>query len=322
MPTFSREPKSLVLAIALFVLVLWAFLPALQNGFIGYDDPEYVTANSRVQQGLTLNNLRWAFSASAAANWHPVTWLSHMLDCELFGLAPWGHHLTNILLHGLNTLLVFVLLRRLTNSAWPSLFVALFFGLHPLRLESVAWVSERKDVLSACFFLLSLWAYACFVRPPLNQNAAGSQFGAASLKSGAQSSSWSRTYWLSLILFILGLLSKPMLVTLPFVLLLLDFWPLARWPRLPLSKLAREKIPFFLAALVVSAITLLVQRHGGAMELRLPFVLRLENAVVSYCRYVGKLLGPLNLAVFYPFPSYWPIGLVAAAVVVLLAITI
>ena len=329
MHKFWREPKDLVLALALCALVLSDFLPVLQNGFVGYDDPDYVTANPRVQQGLTMENIRWAFSTSAAANWHPMTWLSHMIDCDLFGPAPWGHHLTSVLIHGINTVLVFILFRRLTNAPWRSFFVALFFGVHPLRVESVAWVSERKDMLSACFFLLSVWAYSRFARE--QSRIVGSVGDLKSSESKHEASSVkrlrsslhplsSRSYVLSLLLFILGLLSKPMLVTLPCVLLLLDFWPLARWSRQVALKLLAEKIPFFLAALVVSAVTLSVQRHGGAMELKLPFVLRLENSVVSCCRYVGKLLYPADLAVFYPYPDHWPIAVVAAAALLLLAV--
>src|SRR6266478_2446846 len=159
-PGFLRQRQGLLLCVLLFALVLWAFFPATGNDFVGYDDPEYVTANRRVQQGLTWENFKWALSSSQAANWHPMTWLSHMLDCQLFGLGPWGHHLTSVLLHAANTMLAFVVLKRMTGATWRSLIVATFFGLHPLRVESVAWVAERKDVLSAFFFMLTLWAYA------------------------------------------------------------------------------------------------------------------------------------------------------------------
>jgi len=158
-----REGKSIFAGVCLFGLVLWAFLPAIDGEFVGYDDPVYVTANGPVQHGLHWESIRWAFSNAEAANWHPLTWLSHMLDCQLFGLGAWGHHLTSVLLHALNTVLAFAVLRRITGATGRSFVVALLFGLHPLRVESVAWVAERKDVLSTLFFLLTIWAYARYV---------------------------------------------------------------------------------------------------------------------------------------------------------------
>src|SRR5262249_19807894 len=190
-------------------LILGAFWPALNNGFVLYADPVYVTQNPQVSSGLNWASVAWAWRTGHGGNWHPLTWLSHMLDVQLFGLNPWGHHLTSLLLHLANTLLLFLVLRRMTGTVWPSALVAALFGLHPLRVESVAWVAERKDVLSGFFFLLTLLAYHSYVDRRSTQHARP-------------------YYFLALILFALGLLSKPMLVTLPFVLLLLDFWPLER----------------------------------------------------------------------------------------------
>src|SRR6266567_2786235 len=181
-PGLLRQREGLLLCVLLFALVLWAFFPATRNGFVGYDDPEFVTANRPVQQGLTWENLMWAFCSSQVASWHPMTWLSHMLDCQLFGLAPWGHHLTSVLLHAANTMLAFVVLKRITGATWRSLIVAMFFGLHPLRVESAAWVAERKDVLSAFFFMLTLWAYARYVE---ERGAWSVERGAWSVKGGA-----------------------------------------------------------------------------------------------------------------------------------------
>src|ERR1035437_4455623 len=160
----QRQRTALIAAVLLFGLILGMFLPALSNGFVGFDDPDYVTENDHVQAGLTWESVLWAFRSTEAANWHPVTWLSHMLDCELFGLAPWGHHLTSILLHAVNATLLFWVLRYMTGATWRSLVVALLFGVHPLRVESVAWIAERKDVLSTTFWLLTLWAYARYAK--------------------------------------------------------------------------------------------------------------------------------------------------------------
>jgi len=194
------------------------FEPSLRNDFINYDDPDYVTENEHVQKGFSWEGVRWAFSTTDASNWHPLTWLSHMADCQMFGLHSWGHHLTNVILHALNTCLVFLVLRSMTGALWRSLFVAGLFGLHPLHVQSVAWVAERKDVLSTLFFLLAIWAYAKY-----------SSAQVSALKSRPASTLHAlRYYALTLLLFALALMSKPMVVTLPFVLLLLDFWPLQR----------------------------------------------------------------------------------------------
>lgn len=307
----------------LFGLVFGVFLPATQNAFVSYDDLEYVTDNPYVQRGLTGANLIWAFTSGYAVNWHPLTWLSHMADVQLYGLQPAGHHLTSILLHALNATLLFLLLHRMTGATGRSLLVAALFGLHPLRVESVAWVAERKDVLSALFFLLTILAYVQYVQQAKSPGAPARRYLA----------------W-ALVAFALGLMSKPMLVTLPFVLLLLDYWPLRRAPLLksevagvvPPSAhrsraslwiaLRREKWPFFLLAAAASVVTFYVQQHSGAVMQSLPLIARVENALVSYARYLGKLFWPADLAVLYPHPLDWPTALVGTCGVALLTMTI
>ncbi len=352
--------KTLGLCAGLLALVFAAFFPALHNGFVNFDDPLYVTENSYVRQGLTWDGLKWALGSTAAFNWHPLTWLSYMTDYELYGLQPWGYHLTNVLLHALNTCLVFLVLSGLTGATWRSLVVAAVFGLHPLRVESVAWVAERKDVLSAFFFLLTIWAYARYAArlgasgPRTTDH--GLQTKEHSLETRAQAAS-SRAagtqpplkiqnskfknspifdYALALVFCALGLMSKPMLVTLPFVLLLLDYWPLGRLTKPagssdppPLSRcftlwgrLVLEKLPFFALAAGSSVVTLLVQQQAGAVAQTLPVAARAENAVVAYCRYLGKIFWPVDLCVIYPHPDYWPMAAVAGSVAVLLAISL
>src|SRR4051812_21241490 len=253
-------------ALFLFVSVILVYLPALTNDFVGFDDPLYVTSNFHVQQGITWSSLLYAASSNEAANWHPLTWLSHIIDVELFGLHAYGHHLTSIILHAINTAFLFVILVRMTRSRWQSFTVAALFGLHPLRVESVAWVAERKDVLSALFWMLTLWAYACYAKnSKLRNQKSHNQSQPAGPKLPL-------TYWylLALGFFALGLLSKPMVVTLPFVLLLLDYWPLNRMkPSLAVEttpiagrqptrepwNLLLEKIPFFALAAAASTVT-------------------------------------------------------------------
>ena len=284
---------------------LAAFLPAVDNHFVGYDDPLYVTANAAVQRGITWEGTLWAFSSTEAANWHPLTWLSHMLDCQLYGLNPAGHHLTNLLLHALNTVLAFVVLHRMTGATWRSFFVAALFGLHPLRVESVAWVAERKDVLSTTFWLLTLWAYARYVGVRDPQPARRGAF-----------------FLLALLTFAGGLMSKPMLVTLPFTLLLLDYWPLQRLKNTSLVTVILEKLPFLLLATATSVVTFMVQRQAGAMDATIPFNHRLSNAIISVLRYLGKVFWPVDLAFFYPFPQSWPPGAVALAAVTLVGVSL
>ena len=259
--------------------------------FIHFDDPLYVTRNEQVQRGLTLDNVRWAFAPDTvvAANWHPLTLVSHMMDCEIFGLSrPWGHHLTSLLLHAANVVLLLILLVRMTGQLWPSALVAALFAWHPLRVESVIWVSERKDVLSTFFWLLTMSAYVGYAR------------------SGGV---W--RYALVACWLLLGLLSKPMVVTLPLVLLLLDYWPLGRTPGEPwfsppgrrrLTRLVLEKVPLLLLVVLFSAATLAAQRRGGAVASLedVTLVARTFNVIWSYNGYIEKLLWPVDLAVYYP----------------------
>jgi len=295
-PAASRLPTALV-CLGLFLGTALLFGRAIPHAFLDYDDPDYVTQNAHVQAGPTPASLRWALTTGAAANWHPLTWVSHMVDWRLFGDRPAGHHAVSVLWHALNAALAFLALRRLTGSFWTSALSAALFAWHPLRVESVAWVAERKDVLSTCFALAALWAYAGYARE-------GSR----------------RAYGLALGAFALGLLCKPMLVTLPFVLLLLDFWPLGRGGR-SWRVLAGEKIPFFLLAGASAAATYLVQKHGGAVTEAFPLGARLENAAVSVARYLGMFFWPFGLAVGYPLPARWPAGAVAGAAALLAAIT-
>jgi protein O-mannosyl-transferase len=289
----------------LFIAVIAIFSASLPNNFVNLDDPTYVTGNPVVQAGLRWKGVLWAFGYHGA-NWHPLTWISHMLDCQLFGQKPWGHHLTNALFHGANALLLFVLLDRTTRFRWRSLFVASLFAFHPIHVESVAWISERKDVLSTFFWLLTLLAYSVWAQ--------GSR--------GAK-----KFYVLSLVFFVCGLMCKPMLVTTPFVLLLLDYWPLRRLRGVPARKDApvlREKIPFLLLSAGSCLITFAAQRGGGAvMSLAgFPLDLRIENTFISYCRYVEKILWPRDLVVYYPYPYSWPATEVLPAVLVVVAISV
>ncbi len=267
-----------VLALAVF-FVYW---PVRNHDFIKYDDDSYVTDNRHVQSGVNGQTVRWAFTRSHASNWHPVTWLSHMLDCEIFGLDPRGPHVVNMLLHVANTLLLLIVLKRMTGGLWPSAFVAAVFGLHPLHVESVAWVAERKDVLSTFFWMLTMLAYAWYAE-----------------KRGMA------RYLLVLLSFVIGLMAKPMLVTLPFVLLLLDYWPLERTRRLSFRSLLLEKVPLLALAVASSVVTFLVQRRTGAMQLMDAVDLRsrVANAIVAYVGYIGKMFWPSDLAVLYPHPG-------------------
>jgi tetratricopeptide (TPR) repeat protein len=308
---------------------LAVYWPAGWNGFVDYDDADYVTANSHVQSGLTWDTVVWAFTTGHASNWHPLTWLSHALDCGLFGQRPGPHHRVSVALHIANTLLLFLILLRMTrakglaqsdsppNHIWPGFLAAAFFGLHPLHVESVAWVSERKDVLSGLFFLLTLGAYTIYVEK-LRARTQGHP-ESASEKPGLRTfvAALCRNplfyYALSLLFFTLGLMSKPMLVTLPFVLVLVDYWPLGRLRRPALGRLVLEKVPFLALSLASSVVTFLAQRKGGAVSTVLPLDARLGNAVISYVRYLGKMLWPANLGVLYTHPGRWPLFEVIAA---------
>jgi tetratricopeptide (TPR) repeat protein len=307
-----------MLAAVLGLLTFALYTPVLRHGFVAYDDDQYVTANLEVQHGLTPENIRWAFTSEVDANWHPLTMLSHMLDCQLYGLRPWGHHLTSLLLHALNTVLVFLLLHRLTGFKWRSAMVAALFGWHPLHVESVAWVAERKDVLSTCFGLLTLLLYSAYAQGRKTKDSGAAEAGAspAFYVSGR--------YWLAWVCFALGLLSKPMLVTWPFVLLLLDYWPLQRFQPGRAWRLVVEKLPFFALAAAASLMTFHVQQQTGAMKIleNLTLASRCENAVISYGRYLLKLIWPVDLAFFYPYPGHWPAGWVVLAGALLAGISI
>jgi tetratricopeptide (TPR) repeat protein len=318
------------LALGLVVITFAAYWPVRLNGFVQYDDPDYVTANPVVQQGLTWEGVVWAFRTGHSANWHPLTWLSHMLDCQLFGLNAAGHHFTSLVLHLANASLLFLLLRSLTGTLWRSALVAAFFALHPLRVESVAWVSERKDVLSGLFFLLTLWAYGRYaeVRNPESEirSAGTAKRLSAEARSSALRPPCSLYYWLALIFFALGLLSKPMLVTLPFLLLLLDYWPLGRIQihrqfRDELKRLLAEKIPFLILAAFSSGVTLLVQEQAMRYHQELPLAARAANAVVAYARYLGKTVWPQELLSPYPHPASWPGLIIAVSIALLLLIS-
>jgi Tfp pilus assembly protein PilF len=304
-----------------------AFSPLLASGFIDFDDDLYVTANPYVRAGLTWTGLKWAMQSTVASNWHPVTWLSHMLDCQLYGLQAWGHHLTSILLHGTNTIVLFLLLKRLTSALWPAFLVAALFGLHPLHVESVAWAAERKDVLSTLFFLLTLAAYAAYamrrVRPRDAAKATRNPQPAKRTNARAEPSHALRFYFLSLGLFALGLMTKPMLVSLPLVLLLIDFWPLQRLQNERAGKLVAEKLPFVVLAVASSIVTYLVQKHSGALTemASLLFATRFENALLAYIRYLGKTFWPADLTLFYPFPEHMNLAAVGLSALFLLTVT-
>jgi len=315
-----------LVAVFLALVTIALYWPAMRCDFINYDDPDYVTANVHVQNGLTLASIKWAFLNPVAENWHPLTVLSHMLDCDIFGLEPWGHHLVNVLLHTLNVVLVFVLLQQMTGALWQSALVAALFGWHPLHVESVAWVAERKDVLSGFFGLLTLICYARYARK--RSSAERREAGAGSNGLAPAPRPWALDYRLALFFFALCLMSKPTLVTMPFVMLLLDYWPLERVTGdtrrvAGISRLVREKIPFFALAAAASVVTFVVQKTGSSVVTgeSLPLGARVGNALISYCRYLGKIFYPTDLAVFYPHPGYWPMGKVLLAGGLLLGLT-
>jgi len=310
-----RDKWRVAIASALLAaLALAAYWPVRWNDFVQYDDPDYVAANPHVQQGLTWDGARWAFRTCHAANWHPLTWLAHMVDCQLFGLNPAGHHLSSLFWHVLNTLLLFALLARLTGAPGRSACVAALFAVHPLHVESVAWISERKDLLSTFFGLLALGAYASHVQ----------RCGAPGGQASRPNRRLRTPYLLGLFFFALSLMSKPMLVTLPFLLLLLDYWPLARLAKRHCSgmgELVREKLPFFVLSGVSCALTLAVQEPAMAYHRELPFADRVANALISYVRYLGKAFWPCDLAAPYPYPAHWPELWVSGAAVLLAGIT-
>ncbi|MGD0208886.1 MAG: tetratricopeptide repeat protein [Verrucomicrobiota bacterium] len=323
------NPVCLCLLLAAVTLVV--YWPVTRYDFVNYDDPDYFSSNTHVQAGLTSDNVGWAFCTGYASNWHPLTWLSLMLDRELSGPGPAGPHFTNLLFHLANTVLLFLLLRQLTGlrrdpsasstqaaANWRSAFVAALFALHPLHVESVAWISERKDVLSMFFGLLALWAYARYAQKRSRVESRESNATAESLALDPRPSTFD--YSLALLFFVLGLMSKPMLVTLPFVMLLLDYWPLQRFKvqgsKFKVQSLVREKIPFFVLSAISCVVTFIAQQKGGAVVklARISMTDRVANAFVSYARYLDKTLWPSPLANPYPHPGHWEFPLVIYSV--------
>ncbi|HEY3864353.1 MAG TPA: tetratricopeptide repeat protein [Verrucomicrobiae bacterium] len=295
-----RRSLWICLALAAFTVALYA--PALRCQFISFDDPVYVSENQHVRAGLTLPGLAWAFRATTGGNWHPLTMLSHMLDCQIYGLRPWGHHLTSVLFHAANVALIFLVLMRMTGAAWRSAGVALLFAAHPAHVESVAWVSERKDVLCAFFCLLSIWAYVRW---------------AEHARRG-----W--IYALALLFFAMALMSKPMAVTLPFVLLLLDFWPLARIPRVSMFRLIVEKTPMFALTALWCGITVWAQGIGQAVatEADLSVAERVTHTSLAYLNYLRVLAFPWHLSAYYPYKhgTPWRGAIEAAAALALITL--
>jgi len=301
--------------ICLFLVLATAavYLQVRNHEFVGYDDDDYVSENARVQNGLTLDNVIWAFKTTHTGYWHPLTWLSHLLDVELFDVQSGRHHLTSVFFHILNSLLLFIVFRKMTGKVWQSGFVAVIFAVHPLHVESVAWVSERKDVLSMFFWMLALWSYARYTEHPQIHR-----------------------YLPVMGFFLMGLMAKPMVVTLPFVLLLLDYWPLKRIQFNPLKKdkaisawrpsagfLVLEKIPLFIFVLASCFITVFAQKKSGALASSAihPFYVRVGNAFISYLEYIQKMIWPDNLAVLYPHPGTISEWHFIAALILLISIS-
>jgi protein O-mannosyl-transferase len=303
----STRSQLFLVCLCLVALTVAVYFQVGGHEFLNYDDDAYVTGNAHVTGGLSLENTLWAFTSVEAANWHPLTWISHQLDVQLFGLAPRGHHLSSLAIHCVSTLCLLFWLLRSTGALWPSALVAALFALHPMHVESVAWVAERKDVLSGLFFFLTLIAYSRFVE-----------------RRGLL------RYLLALLFFLLGLMSKPMLVSLPLVLLLLDYWPHRRLggEGEPAGQVARraaalivEKIPFIAATLFSCAMTMRAQSGAISDTNLVPVALRLENALVAYLRYLGKTVWPWELGMLYPHPQSIPLWQVAGALVALVLIT-
>jgi protein O-mannosyl-transferase len=302
----TRHWVSLSVCISLAVLTWIVFGQTLWHDFINYDDPRYVYENTKITGGLSLSGIAWAFTHIHSMNWHPLTTISHMLDCQLYGLKAGAHHFTNVLLHSIAAILLFLALQYMTGAFWRSAFVAAVFAIHPLHVESVAWIAERKDVLSGVFFMLTLLAYVHYARAP---------------------SIW--RYLMVVFVFALGLMSKPMLVTLPFVLLLLDHWPLGRIREegsnvgRQLFKLAVEKIPLIVLSAVSSVVTFVAQKGAVGETEQLSVLARINNAVVSYVAYIWQMLWPVRLAVFYPHPeNRLPLWEIIASLLLLICLTV
>src|SRR5437899_4027780 len=316
----SPAPRATILGVVIFLMAItWlVFGQTLRHPSINFDDQGYVFQNPQITTGLTSTGILWAFTHSWMQNWHPLTWISHMLDCQLFGLNAGGHHFTNVLLHMIAVILLFLVLREMTGALWRSAFVAAVFAIHPLRVESIAWVAERKDVLSGVFFMLTLGAYVRYVREP----------------SGIH-------HLVVALFFALGLMAKPMLVTLPLVLLLLDYWPLDRFSYISSTKskfktgtahwrsqksivtrLILEKVPLLVLSAASSVITLFAQRQAGVSTESLPLSWRINNALVSYVAYIWQMICPIRLALVYPHPEYrLSFWVVAAAIAFLAGVT-
>ncbi|MCD4735271.1 MAG: hypothetical protein K8R53_04460, partial [Bacteroidales bacterium] len=302
----------LLICLFLVIATLIAYWQVRNHDFLSFDDHLYVLHNQHVNNGLSLESISWAFSFTDIAYWHPLSWLSHMLDCQLYGLNPSMHHITNLILHIINCLLLFLLFKGITGAVWKSAFIAALFALHPINVESVAWVAERKNVLSTLFWMLTLLTYCYYSLQPCFYR-----------------------YLLTLFCFLLGLISKLMLVTLPFVLLLFDYWPLERlryssitntdrYKKASLLHLILEKFPFFLlagASIYISSLSL--QHHEIAVSAEsVSMKLRVANALVSYVKYIGKMICPKNLAVFYPFPDTLPVWQILGAVLFMICVSI
>jgi len=298
-PAVATRHLDILICLLLVLATFAVYAPVRHFDFVNYDDPDYTTGNPHVRSGLTAQGLEWALASRDAANWFPLTWISHMLDCQFFGLESGWHHLDNVFLHALAAVFLCIFVQRATGTRWRGALVAFLFALHPLHVESVAWVAERKDVLSACFWFLTLWAYVRYAeRPGMGR------------------------YLAVALAFCLGLMAKPMLVTLPLDLLLLDYWPLSR-PRQKRNRAIWEKLPLLALSLIAAAITYLVQERAGAVKAfsGLPLGIRLENALVSYGIYIVKTFWPARLAVFYPYPRDFPVEQVLGAGLLLAAIT-
>jgi tetratricopeptide (TPR) repeat protein len=319
--SFFSMRREIIVSLLLIIAIATVFSQLPGHDFVNLDDDIYVTENPHVQAGLTLDSLTWAFSFTDSPYWHPVTWLSHMLDCQLFGLNPGMHHLMNLIIHLANSLLLFLILKRMTGSLWQSSFVAALFALHPLNVESVAWVASRKNVLSTFFLMLTLWTYVRYTQGPTIGK-----------------------YLLVLLAFVLGLMVKPMLVTLPFLLLVLDYWPLGRFPAGQLgycgntegtastmtvsgiehsSRLVLEKVPLLIFSMFSIYVTsLAVQLSGIVISTEaVPLKLRIANGLVSYVAYVAKMAWPKDLAIYYPYPAMVPLWHTVGAGCVLTAVS-
>lgn len=298
----SKNNRTLVIVcILLVVSVIAIYLQTTGFDFVGFDDDDYITKNPSIQTGITLRSVVWAFTSTYASNWHPLTWISHLLDVELFELDPSGHHLVNVILHTANSILLFFVLIAATQRLWASAFVAALFAVHPLHVESVAWISERKDVLSTLFWMLAMFAYVQYARKPSVQR-----------------------YLPVALVFTLGLMAKPMLVTLPVVLLMLDWWPLVRSRERGFLVYLPEKLPLFALSVASCIITYAAQQRGGSVATLEAFTLgvRAANAITAYVAYIGKMFWPYGLAAFYPHPgSGLPVWQTVGAALILIAIT-